>query len=34
MGVARLAGVGTPSRKCFVENDATVSLFRRSLAEA
>ncbi|PZM08321.1 aquaporin [Rhizobium tubonense] len=33
MGVARLGVGGTPSRKCFVEDDATVSLFRRSLAE-
>ena len=31
MGVACL--VGTSSRRCFVEDDATVSLFRRSLAE-
>lgn len=31
MGVARL--VGTPSRRCFVEDDANASLFRRSLAE-
>ncbi|MGO7605653.1 aquaporin [Rhizobium ruizarguesonis] len=33
MGVARLGAVGTSSRKCFVEDDVTVSLFRRSLAE-
>jgi glycerol uptake facilitator-like aquaporin len=33
MGVARLGAVGASSRKCFVEDDATVSLFRRSLAE-
>jgi glycerol uptake facilitator-like aquaporin len=33
MGVARLGAVATSSRKCFVEDDVTVSLFRRSLAE-
>ncbi|AUW42655.1 aquaporin [Rhizobium leguminosarum] len=33
MGVARLGPGSTFSRKCFVEDDATVSLFRRSLAE-
>lgn len=31
MGLARL--VGTQSRRCFVEDDASASLFRRSLAE-
>jgi glycerol uptake facilitator-like aquaporin len=34
MGVARLGAVGTSSRKSFVEDGATISLFRRSLAEA
>ncbi|WP_309550591.1 cytochrome P460 family protein [Rhizobium rhizogenes] len=33
MGVERLGAGGAPSRRCFVENDATVSVFRRSLAE-
>ncbi len=33
MGVARLEVSSTSSRKCFVEDDGTVSLFRRSLAE-
>lgn len=33
MGVARLGAVATSSRKCFVEDDASISLFRRSLAE-
>ncbi|WP_259671066.1 aquaporin [Rhizobium sp. NZLR1b] len=33
MGVARLGPGRTSSRKCFVEDDGTVSLLRRSLAE-
>jgi glycerol uptake facilitator-like aquaporin len=33
MGVARLGAAGTSQRRCFVEDDASVSLFRRSLAE-
>ncbi|MBY5399496.1 hypothetical protein HFN01_32360 [Rhizobium leguminosarum] len=33
MGVAHLSAVRTLPPKCFVEDDGTVSLFRRSLAE-